>query len=86
MITEDERFIAIQGILAFSDVHPADCSKINELIIELSKENQKLTHIIEELEKWLEEEKPTEDMNENFILIRLSDLKDKLKQLKEEVK
>ena len=42
MITEDKRFIDIQGILAMSDVHPADCIKINDLIIELSKENQEL--------------------------------------------
>lgn len=42
MITEDERFIKIQGILAFSDIHPEDCIKINDLIIELSKENQRL--------------------------------------------
>lgn len=42
MITEDKRFIDIQGILAMSDVHPEDCIKINDLIIELSKENQEL--------------------------------------------
>ena len=42
MITEDKRFIDIQGILAMSDVHPSDCIKINDLIIELSKENQEL--------------------------------------------
>lgn len=42
MITEDKRFIDIQGILAMSDVHPADCIKINDLIIELSKENKEL--------------------------------------------
>lgn len=42
MITEDERFIKIQGILTLSDIDPADCIKINDLIIELSKENQQL--------------------------------------------
>lgn len=42
MITEDEKFIEIQGILTFSDIHPADCIKINNLIIELSKENKQL--------------------------------------------
>lgn len=42
MITDDERFIEIQGILAFSDVHPTDCIKINDLIIELSKQNTEL--------------------------------------------
>lgn len=36
-----------------------------------------------ELKKWLEEEKPTEDMNENFIMIRLSDLKDKIRELEQ---
>ena len=45
-------------------------------------ENKHYKHIIDELEKWLEEEKPTEDMNENFIMIRLSDLKNKLQELK----
>ena len=34
-----------------------------------------------ELKRWLEEEKPTEDMNENFIMIRLSDLKEKMQEL-----
>lgn len=44
MITNDERFIKIQGILSFSDIHPSDCNKINSLIIELSKENEMLHH------------------------------------------
>ena len=43
---------------------------------------KELKHILDELEKWLEEEKPTEGMNENFIMIRLSDLKNKIKELK----
>ena len=54
MITEDKRFIDIQGILAMSDVHPADCIKINDLIIELSKENQELKKQLEELNKMIE--------------------------------
>ena len=54
MITEDKRFIDIQGILAMSDVHPADCIKINDLIIELSKENQELKKQLEELNKVIE--------------------------------
>lgn len=49
MITDDERFIEIQGILAFSDVHPTDCIKINDLIIELSKQNKELKEQVEEL-------------------------------------
>ena len=54
MITEDKRFIDIQGILAMSDVHPADCIKINDLIIELSKENQELEKQLEEINKMIE--------------------------------
>ena len=54
MITEDKRFIDIQGILAMSDVHPADCIKINDLIIELSKENQELEKQLEEINKIIE--------------------------------
>lgn len=42
MITEDERFIEIQAILAFSNINIENCTKINELILELSKENQEL--------------------------------------------
>lgn len=38
MITEDERFIEIQAILAFSNINIGNCNKINDLIIELSKE------------------------------------------------
>lgn len=38
MITEDKRFIEIQAILAFSNINIENCTKINDLIIELSKE------------------------------------------------
>lgn len=34
-----------------------------------------------ELNKWIEEQKATEDMNENFIMIRLSDLKNKMQEI-----
>ena len=54
MITDDKTFIDIQGILAMSDVHPADCIKINDLIIELSKENQELEKQLEEINKIIE--------------------------------
>lgn len=54
MITEDKRFIDIQGILAMSDVHPSDCIKINDLIIELLKENQELKKQLEEINKMIE--------------------------------
>ena len=42
MITDNEKFIEIQGILSHSDISSNECIKINNLIIELSKENQKL--------------------------------------------
>ena len=42
MITDNEKFIEIQGILSLSDISPNNCIKINNLIIELSKENQEL--------------------------------------------
>ena len=42
MITDNEKFIEIQGILSLSDISPNDCVKIDNLIIELSKENQEL--------------------------------------------
>ena len=42
MITDNEKFIEIQGILSHSDISSNDCIKINNLIIELSKENQEL--------------------------------------------
>ena len=54
MITDNEKFIEIQGILAFSDIHPADCIKINNLIIELSKENQELKKRLEETNEMIE--------------------------------
>lgn len=57
MITEDKRFIDIQGILAMSDVHPADCIKINDLIIELLKENQELKKQLEDAKNNYEKEK-----------------------------
>ena len=59
MITEDERFIKIQGILSFSDIHPEDCIKINDLIIELSKENQQLKEQVEYLRRSCERKEDT---------------------------
>ena len=74
MITEDERFIHIQGILAFSDIHPTDCIKINDLIIELSKENTKLKERI----------KIYEDPEDLTLMFMYCDekAKDKIKDLK----
>ena len=40
MRTNNEKIIEIQNILTISDVHPADCNKILDLIIELSKEKK----------------------------------------------
>lgn len=50
MITDDERFIEIQAILAFSNVIPENCFKINDLIIELSKENKQLKDKLSKIE------------------------------------
>lgn len=51
MITDNEKFIEIQAILASSNINTRDCAKINDLIIELSKENQKLKERIDYLER-----------------------------------
>lgn len=64
MITEDKRFIDIQGILAMSDVHPSDCIKINDLIIELSKENKKYKKVIDKAIEWVRDW--TDDKNDWF--------------------
>ena len=47
MITDNEKFIEIQAILASSNINTRDCAKINDLIIELSKENQKYKEVID---------------------------------------
>ncbi len=44
MITDIEKFIEIQYILAEWDVNIDDCKKINDLIIELSNENKQLKY------------------------------------------
>lgn len=51
MITDNEKFIEIQAILSLSDISPNDCIKINNLIIELSKENEELKKQVEEYQK-----------------------------------
>ena len=82
MITKDKRFIDIQGILAMSDVHPADCIKINDLIIELSKENQKFKERIEYLER-------SNNRREDTIIEQrqeISDLEDNWNKLKKYIK
>lgn len=50
MITDDERFIEIQAILAFSNVTLENCFKINDLIIELSKGKQQLKDKLSKIE------------------------------------
>lgn len=83
MITEDERFIEIQSILAMSDVHPADCIKINNLIIQLSKENKQLQNNWNELKKWVNRYYDYYMNNEDFIGGRLcfTDIKNKMEEL-----
>ena len=43
----NEIYKDIQSILALSDIHPADCIKINNLIVELIKENKQLENLID---------------------------------------
>ena len=45
----NEIYKDIQGILAVSDIHPADCIKINNLIVELIKENKKQKEVIDKI-------------------------------------
>ena len=49
MITDNEKFIEIQAILASSNINTRYCAKINDLIIELSKENQELKKVIDKI-------------------------------------
>lgn len=56
------------------------------LILEQERNNYKELYEKEnknwnEIKEWIEEEKPTDDMNENFIMIRLSDLKEKMQEI-----
>ena len=46
----NEIYKDIQGILALSDIHPADCIKINNLIVELIKENKQLKNKLSKIE------------------------------------
>ncbi len=48
-MNKEEIYKNIQSILALSDIHPADCIKINNLIIELIKENQTLKEELEDM-------------------------------------
>ena len=46
----NEIYKYIQSILALSDIHPADCIKINNLIVELIKENKQLKNKLSKIE------------------------------------
>ena len=46
----NEIYKDIQSILAVSDIHPADCIKINNLIVELIKENKQLKNKLSKTE------------------------------------
>ena len=50
MITDNEKFIEIQAILVSSNINTRDCAKINDLIIELSKEKQQLKDKLSKIE------------------------------------
>lgn len=64
MITDDERFKKIQGILAMSDIHFEDCTKITDLIIELSHEKRRLENIIKNAKRYVQSHKYV-DLNYN---------------------
>lgn len=55
MITNDERFLEIQGILLFSNLDIEACTKINDLIIELSKERNQFEDNWNKLKKYINE-------------------------------
>ena len=60
MITDNEKFIETQGILSHSDISSNECIKINNLIIELSKENQELKDNWNTLKEYLYNQIPTD--------------------------
>ena len=53
MITDNEKFIEIQGILSLSNISSNDCIKINNLIIELSKENKQLKEQVIDISNYI---------------------------------
>ena len=71
MITDDERFIKVQSILALSDIHPADCMKINDLIIELAKERNQFkeytNHNYDKAKQLQEENKQLKDLVDTIL-------------------
>ena len=81
MITDNEKFIEIQAILVSSNINTRDCAKINDLIIELSKENQKYKEVIDRAINLIVKE--TKSMPMNGCKIRLIELLDILKEVSE---
>ena len=61
MITDNEKFIEIQGILSHSDISSNECIKINNLIIELSNENQELKEKIKSIDNLCKKQKEAID-------------------------
>lgn len=53
-----------------------------DMMHEMQQEIENYKKILNEFEKWLDE-KNTINLNENFTVIRLADIKDKLQELKE---
>ena len=87
----NEIYKDIQGILALSDIHPADCIKINNLIVELTKENEELklqlkgtTHCFDE-EEHEKLKKQVEEANEKILLLQVSEPMLNYKKALEEV-
>lgn len=75
-------------LLKYSDEEIVNMIKENnnsedniKLVLSLLKSIRELQNNRNELKEWLKDEKPTKDMNENFIMIRLSDLKNKMQEI-----
>lgn len=88
MITDKEYFIKIAGILAHSDIDENNCKYIIDFIIKQNSEISRLNNIINELEKYLEEN--IEYYSDDEYGLQLTDkgdyytrILDKLKELKE---
>ena len=65
-----------------TEVSPISHESINgnELICNLFTENKNIKNILNEFEKWLDSQEC--DIVENFVVIRLADIKNKLQELK----
>lgn len=85
MITDNEKFIEVQGILTLSDISSNDCIKINNLIIELSKENQQKEFIkyMSDIIKDLEAEDTDDEELRGYIIQRIYTFKEILRKYEE---